>query len=88
MEIPQDRIREGPRGHYLISAEAAEAERAAELRGLIADDIEADRIYEENAARAGISWSPGARPGREALQAELAELTRHAETSEPEPEIG
>jgi len=62
MEIPQDQIREGPRGYYHVSPEAAEAERAAELRGLIADDIEADRIYQENAARAGISWSVSATP--------------------------
>jgi hypothetical protein len=74
--------------HLEAEAEAHEADRIAELRGLIADDLEADRIYQENAARAGISWSPGARPGREAWQAELAELTRRAEASEPEPEIG
>jgi hypothetical protein len=71
-----------------LTSPRPEAERIAELRGLIADDIEADRIYQENAARAGIRWSPGARSSREAWRAELANLIRDTEASDPEPEAG
>lgn len=85
MEISQDQIREGPDGYYYVSPETVLAERIAGLREKIADDIEADGIYQEGMARAGIAWEPGARPGREALRADLAEAL--AEAGEPEPEL-
>jgi hypothetical protein len=86
MEISHDQIREGPNGHYYVSPETLEAERIAKLREAIAADIEADRIYQDLADRSGICWSPGARPSREAWRAELDELTRRPEASDPEPE--